>query len=97
MSVSERVRKALEPLSRLEPADDGFWLVTHCLYPSNGLVRVRATAVDAFSHNFRTIVVEDCVYDRAELSHQVGLFELNQKYADVLPSSSVIVKLSALT
>jgi maleamate amidohydrolase len=55
---------------------------------------VRATAVDAFSHNFRTIIVEDCVYDRAELSHQVGLFELNAKYADVLPSSTVLDKLA---
>ena len=57
---------------------------------------VRATAVDAFSHNFRPIVVEDCVYDRAELSHRVGLFELDAKYADVLPSEAVMKRLAAL-
>ncbi|MPZ61014.1 MAG: isochorismatase family protein [Propionibacteriales bacterium] len=57
---------------------------------------VRATTVDAFSANFRPIVVEDCVYDRAELSHQVGLFEMNAKYADVLPSDQVMKELDAL-
>lgn len=57
---------------------------------------VRATTVDAFSCNFRPIVVEDCVYDRAELSHQVGLFEMNAKYADVLPAKTVTEKLDSL-
>src|SRR3712207_1807213 len=41
MNAAERARKALELLSGIEPAGDGFWLVTHCLYPSNGPVRVR--------------------------------------------------------
>lgn len=54
---------------------------------------VRATAVDAFSLNFNTIVVSDAVYDRATLSHQVSLFELGAKYADVLPSAQVIDRL----
>lgn len=45
---------------------------------------VRASAVDAYSHGFHTVVVEDAVFDRSELSHQVNLFDLHHKYADVM-------------
>jgi len=45
---------------------------------------VRATAVDAFSLNYRVVVVEDCVFDRSETSHKVSLFDLNARYADVV-------------
>ena len=51
---------------------------------------IRATAVDAFSYNFRTVVVEECCFDRFLSSHAVNLFDLNTKYADVLPLSEVI-------
>lgn len=52
---------------------------------------VRASAVDAFSHNYRVVVVEDCVFDRAETTHLVNLFDLDAKYGDVVPSRDVIV------
>jgi maleamate amidohydrolase len=45
---------------------------------------VRASVVDAFSHGFGVAVVEDCVFDRADLTHAVNLFDLDQKYADVI-------------
>ena len=45
---------------------------------------VRATAVDAFSYNYRVVVVEDCVFDRAETLHRLHLFDLSMKYADVV-------------
>lgn len=45
---------------------------------------VRASAVDAYSHGFHTVVVEDAVFDRSEISHQVSLFDLHHKYADVM-------------
>ena len=45
---------------------------------------VRATVVDGFSLGYRCFVVEECVFDRFELSHLVNLFDLNAKYADVL-------------
>lgn len=45
---------------------------------------VRATVVDAFQHNFRVSVVEECVFDRFELSHQVNLFDMQWKAADVI-------------
>ena len=45
---------------------------------------VRASVVDAFSYGYRCFVVEDCVFDRFELSHLVNLFDMNAKYADVI-------------
>jgi nicotinamidase-related amidase len=57
---------------------------------------VRATAVDASSLAYRTIVAADSVYDRADVSHEVGLFELDAKYADVLPTADIIAYLESL-
>jgi maleamate amidohydrolase len=45
---------------------------------------VRATACDAFSYAIPATVVEECVYDRSQLSHKVSLFEIGAKYADVM-------------
>ena len=45
---------------------------------------VRASVVDGYSHGFNVFVVEECVFDRAELSHLVSLYEMNAKYADVI-------------
>lgn len=42
---------------------------------------VRASVTDAFSHNYRVFVVADCVFDRSQTSHEVALFEMQQKYA----------------
>lgn len=50
---------------------------------------VRATAVDGFSLNYHTIVAHDGVYDRAAVSHEVSLFELDAKYADVVSSDEI--------
>lgn len=50
---------------------------------------VRATVVDGRSYRFRVIVVEECVYDRHEAPHAINLFDMNQKYADVLPLDEV--------
>jgi maleamate amidohydrolase len=45
---------------------------------------VRATVADAFSYNFRALVIEECCYDRGYASHLVNLFDMNAKYADVI-------------
>lgn len=45
---------------------------------------VRATVVDAASYGFRVGVVEECVFDRFEISHSVALFDMNSKYADII-------------
>lgn len=58
---------------------------------------VRATVVDAISHNFRPMLAVDCVGDRASGSHEASLHEMGQKYADLMPSDAVIAKLSRLS
>lgn len=50
---------------------------------------LRASVVDAFSYGFPVFVVEEAVFDRARISHAVGLYEMNAKYADVLPLRDV--------
>jgi len=45
---------------------------------------VRATAVDAFSHGFKTFVVDDCCFDRSWFAHCANLFDLHAKYAAVV-------------
>lgn len=57
---------------------------------------VRATVVDAFSSGFATLVVEDAVFDRGELSHAVNLFDMDQKYADVIAVDEALAYLEAL-
>lgn len=57
---------------------------------------VRATVVDAMSHNFRTIVARDCVGDRSLAAHQANLFDMEQKYADLIDADVIIAALAAL-
>lgn len=54
---------------------------------------IRATAVDALQYGYRPIVVEDAVGDRSMESHEQSLFDLRQKYADVLKTDQVIATL----
>jgi maleamate amidohydrolase len=57
---------------------------------------VRSSVVDAFSYNFRVIVPEECVYDRSRVSHAINLFDMSEKYADVLPVAEVMDRIGAL-
>jgi maleamate amidohydrolase len=45
---------------------------------------IRASAVDAVQHGFRTIVVRDCVGDRHAGPHEANLFDIDAKYGDVV-------------
>jgi maleamate amidohydrolase len=56
---------------------------------------VRATVVDAVSHNMRTIVVTDCVGDRAIGPHEANLFDMGQKYADLMTADEVLAATAA--
>lgn len=56
---------------------------------------VRGTVVDAFSYNFKCVIPADAVYDRAATVHQVNLFDLAQKYADVLTTDEVVQHINA--
>lgn len=51
---------------------------------------VRATVVDGCSYRLNMIVVEDCVYDRHEASRAINLFDMDQKYADVISLQDVV-------
>jgi len=51
---------------------------------------VRATAVDACSLDYRIVVPEDAVYDRGQVSHAVNLFDIANKYADVVPTAEAV-------
>jgi nicotinamidase-related amidase len=54
---------------------------------------VRASAVDAYSNGFHVVLVEECCFDRSELSHKVNLFDMHHKYADVMHIDGVIAHL----
>ncbi len=51
---------------------------------------IRSTAIDAFSYNYYTILPEECVWDRGQLSHKVNMFDINAKYGDVTPLANVL-------
>ena len=55
---------------------------------------VRATAVDAASHNYRTTVVYDACFDRFAISHAVAMFDLHVKYADVRDTDDLLSEIS---
>jgi maleamate amidohydrolase len=51
---------------------------------------IRATAVDAVQHGFRTIVVRECVGDRHPAPHEANLFDIDSKYGDVVSKQEAI-------
>ena len=51
---------------------------------------VRATAVDAYSLNYKVVIPHECVFDRSPVSHAVNLFDLASKYADVVTVQEAI-------
>jgi maleamate amidohydrolase len=54
---------------------------------------VRASAIDGMSLNFRLVVASDCVGDRALGPHQANLFDMGQKYADLMTAQEVMATL----
>lgn len=56
---------------------------------------VRATVVDASSFNYRVSVVEDATFDRTQASHAINLFDMAQKYADVVSAEDALRHLAA--
>ena len=51
---------------------------------------VRASVVDAYSHGFPTLLVEEATFDRSLLSHNVNLFDLHHKYAWVVDETTAL-------
>jgi maleamate amidohydrolase len=50
---------------------------------------VRATTVDAQQHGFDVVLPQECIFDRIEASHKVGLLDMWMKYAEVLETDEV--------
>ncbi len=57
---------------------------------------VRASVVDAISHNFRPMVIRDCVGDRSLAAHEASLFDMEQKYAALWTAADAISYLGTL-
>ncbi|BCV21312.1 isochorismatase family protein [Moorella sp. Hama-1] len=55
---------------------------------------VYATAVDSFSNGYRTIIPEECVADRSNITHKVSLFNFHMKYGDVVTTDQVLAYLN---
>ena len=51
---------------------------------------VRGTVVDGCTYRFKVLVPEECVFDRQEATHAMNLFDMHQKYAEVLPVADVL-------
>lgn len=41
-------------------------------------------------YRYRVAVVEECVFDRTEAAHAINLFDMEQKYADVIGLSAAL-------
>lgn len=57
---------------------------------------VRATVVDAVQHGYPALVPRNCVADRAQGPHQASLFDIDQKYGDVVDLDDVVTYLGGL-
>ena len=51
---------------------------------------VRASVVDGTTNRLRMVVAEECVFDRHEACHAMNLFDMNQKYADVISIDAAV-------
>lgn len=50
---------------------------------------VRATTIDAQQNGFDVILPQQCLFDRIEASHKIGLLDLWMKYAEVMEREEV--------
>lgn len=55
---------------------------------------VRASAVDSVQHDFPTLVVRECVGDRARPPHDANLFDIQAKYGDVIGLADALAYLA---
>lgn len=57
---------------------------------------VRATAVDAFSLNYKVVIPRECVADSRRASHEITLYDIDAQTGDVRPMMEVIEALKDL-
>jgi maleamate amidohydrolase len=58
---------------------------------------VRATAIDLLQYGFPTLVPRECVGDRAQAPHEANLFDIQAKYADVVPLEDALAYVESVT
>ena len=58
--------------------------------PENWRCFDEITKYNSMSNNFYTLVITDCVGDRAIAPHEANLFDMEQKYADLVSSAEII-------
>jgi maleamate amidohydrolase len=56
---------------------------------------VRATVTDGCANRLHMVVVEECVYDRHEASCAINLFDIDQKYGDVISLAEAVEWITA--
>ena len=69
-------------------AEDGVDTLVVCGTSTSGCVR--ASVVEGMGHGVRMVVVRECVTDRSALLHELTLFDLGSKYADVVGLDEVL-------
>ena len=57
---------------------------------------VRATATDAFSRDYQTMIVRECVIDRTAELCERNLFDMNAKYCDAVSLEETLAYLAGL-
>ena len=76
-------------------APSAFWgtpLAGHLTYLG---VDTLIVAGESTSGCVRASVVEECVFDRHEATHAINLFDMHQKYADVIALAEAVAHISA--
>jgi len=57
---------------------------------------VRATAVDAFSLNYKVVIPRECVADSRRASHEIALYDMDAQTGDVRPMAEIVSTLIEL-
>lgn len=57
---------------------------------------IRATAIDLLQYGYPTLVPRECVGDRAQDPHEANLFDIQAKYADVVPMEDALSYLESV-
>ncbi len=55
---------------------------------------VRASVVDGYAYGYHMCIAEECVFDRAPLTHKINLFDMHHKYGDVMLTEDIVAHLA---
>jgi nicotinamidase-related amidase len=61
-------------------------------YSTSGCVR--STCESALDYGYRVVVPAEAVGDRCRSAHEAALFDIDQRFADVMPAADVIARLA---